>query len=181
MLVALVTAGCCSSLLALDLQHMKKSKSAFEFAPVAQAKCSTAYRPVQSIVLERFSSNPQLCVFSALKEYICRTKPFRSQNKLKSTRLFLSFGKPHHCVVSSTIARWLKTVMAAAGIDISKFKAHSTRAASTSAAARLGVSSTAQILLTADWSSENTFTKFYKRDVQCTQDFGRAVLSSALL
>ena len=58
--------------------------------------------------------------------------------------------------------------MAAAGIDISHFKAHSTRAASTSAAARLGVS-TAQILLTADWSSASTFSKFYKRDVQDTQ------------
>ena len=51
--------------------------------------------------------------------------------------------------------------MASAGIDVSHYKAHSTRAASTSAAARVGVS-TAQILLTADGSSANTFSKFYK-------------------
>ena len=65
--------------------------------------------------------------------------------------------------------------MAAAAIDISHFKAHSTRAASTSVAARLGVS-TAQFLLTADWSSASTFSKFYKRDVQGTQEFDRAIL-----
>ena len=180
MLVALVTAGRSSSLVALDLQHMKKSKMSYEFAPVVQNKCSTAYRPVPSVVLERFPSNPTLCVYSAVKEYIHRTRPLRQQSKQKLTRLFLSFGKPHHAVVSSTIARWLKTVMAAAGIDISQFKAHSTRSASTSTAARLGVS-TAQILLTADWSSASTFCKFYRREVHSAQVFGKAVLSSASL
>ena len=70
--------------------------------------------------------------------------------------------------------------MASAGIDVSHYKAHSTRAASTSAAARVGVS-TAQILLTADWSSANTFSKFYKRDVPCSEEYGRAVLSLAQL
>ena len=172
MLVDLVTARRCSSLVALDLQHMKRSKAAFELlSPVIQAKCSTAYRPVSSVVLARFPPNPQLCVFSALKD-MHRTRPLRHQNNQKISRLFLSFGKPHYAVVSSTVARWLKTTMAAAGIDISHFKAHSTRAASTSAATRLGVS-TAQILLTADWSSASTFSKFYKRDGQGTQEFGK--------
>lgn len=48
-------------------------------------------------------------------------------------------------------------MMAWAGIDISQFKAHSTRAASTSAS---GVPMK-DILKTANWSRESTFQKFY--------------------
>ena len=40
-------------------------------------------------------------------------------------QLFLSYVGQHTPVSSSIIARWLKTFMAEAGIDISIFKAHS--------------------------------------------------------
>ena len=66
--------------------------------------------------------------------------------------------------------------MASSGIDVSHFRAHSTRGAATSAAARAGVS-TAQIPKAADWSSESTFTRFYRRDVT-TSEFQTAVLAS---
>ena len=79
----------------------------------------------------------------------------------------------------STIARWLRTVMASSGIDVSYFQAHSTRGAATSTAARAGLS-TAQILKAADWSSERTFTKFYKREVT-SSEFEAAVLASVKL
>ena len=47
----------------------------------------------------------------------------------------------------STIARWLKTFMAEAGIDISIFKAYSIRGASCSTAAGAGV--TTKVILDA--------------------------------
>ena len=62
--------------------------------------------------------------------------------------------------MSSTIARWLKEVMALASTDTSTFKAHSVRGASTSAASMQGVT-TDDILSAADWSTESTFQKFY--------------------
>ena len=60
MLVALVTAGRCSSLIALDLLHMKKSRTTFEFAPVSQSKCSSVRRPVSSVVLALLSTRDML-------------------------------------------------------------------------------------------------------------------------
>ncbi|CAH1248153.1 C16orf58 [Branchiostoma lanceolatum] len=66
-------------------------------------------------------------------------------------------------VGSTTIARWIKTVLELAGVDVSTYSAHSTRGASTSAAAAAGVSLT-NILKAADWSRESTFQKFYRRE-----------------
>ena len=49
-----------------------------------------------------------------------------------------------------------------AGIDVSIFKAHSVKGASTTAPLTKGVS-VADILHTADWSSDTTFRHFYYR------------------
>ena len=64
----------------------------------------------------------------------------------------------------STIARWIKTFLGSAGIDIKKFSAHSTRAASSSAAKQNGVP-VGEILKRAGWSSEKTFLKFYNLNI----------------
>ena len=84
-------------------------------------------------------------------------------------------------MVSSSVARWLKLVLASSGIDTSIFSAHSTRGASTSAASLAGVT-TQQILSTADWSTANVFKKFYFRDRQVQspcQGFNLSVLSAS--
>ena len=81
----------------------------------------------------------------------------------------------HHAVTSSTIARWLKTTLEQAGIDTAIFKAHSTRGASTSAAALRGVT-TSDIILAADWSSDSVFRRFYYKPVH-DPTFGKAILS----
>ena len=78
------------------------------------------------------------------------------QLKENESRLFISFIKPHKAVTSSSIARWLRTILEEAGIDYSIFGAHSTRGASASAAARGGV--TLEIILkAANWCSESVF------------------------
>ena len=83
--------------------------------------------------------------------------------------------KPHKPICSSTLARWLKSLLERAGIDTDTFKAHSVRGAATLAAARAGVT-TSDILKAAGWSSESVFTKFYYKPVQ-SGTFGAAVLS----
>lgn len=94
---------------------------------------------------------------------------------MSHSQLFISLIKPYNPVSSATIARWLKSIRAKAGVDTSIFKAHSIRAASTSAAAGAGVT-TNDILNAADWSSESVFHKFYYKPEQ-TNQFGVSLLS----
>ena len=115
-----------------------------------------------------------MCPVHSLEEYLARTKPLR-----KDTQLFISIIKPHGPVTSSTVARWLKEVLSNAGIDTSIFKAHSVRGASTSMAAKMGVT-VETILGAADWRSESVFRKFYYRpsNDSSNPEFATAVLSS---
>jgi len=61
------------------------------------------------------------------------------------------------------------------GIDVTTFPAHSTRGASSSAAADYGIT-IGDILKAADWSTESVFRKFYNRSSH-NPSYGRAVLS----
>ena len=107
-----------------------------------------------------------------LKAYEDRTAPYREGEH----NLFLALIKPYKAVTSSTIARWLKSLLEAAGIDTSVFTAHSVRGASSSVAANLGIT-TNDILRAADRSSESVFQRFYYKPTE-DPSFGRAVLSA---
>lgn len=73
----------------------------------------------------------------------------------------------------------LKNVMAKAGIDTSVYKAHSTRAAVTSAAKGKQVPIDT-ILSTAGWSSESTFARFYDKPIQDTaKNFGHELMHNS--
>ena len=66
--------------------------------------------------------------------------------------------------------------MAAAGVDTSQFKPHSTRAAATSKA-RAAMLPVTEIMQKAGWSNEATFQKYYNKPVTTTgNNFGKAVL-----
>ena len=60
--------------------------------------------------------------------------------------LIISYGKPHKPVSPETISRWTKDEHLKARIDISVFKAHSCRSASSGQARNAGVS-VSEILL----------------------------------
>ena len=100
-----------------------------------------------------FTPDIRLCVYHCLEEYIQRTEKLRSDDG----QLFISFNKPHHKVNRETVRRWIKNVMDLAGIDVNIFKPHSTRLASTSAAAQ-AEQSLREILKVAGWKSDSTFT-----------------------
>ena len=74
-----------------------------------------------------------------------------------------------------TLSRWIKRTPTSAGIDINIYGAHSTRAASTSAAARQGLPS-AVILQSAGWCSNSTFEKFYNLELENQPNFGEKLL-----
>ena len=57
-------------------------------------------------------------VTETIIEYCKRTKELRGQE----TQLLLSFVPPHNRVGTDSIARWIKTVLAASGIDTNNLK-----------------------------------------------------------
>ena len=76
-------------------------------------------------------------------------------------------------------ARPLQISVGMSGIDISVFTAHSTRMASTSKAAAMGVG-LQTILKTAGWHGAQNFKKFYYREAMpAEKEFFEGVLSSS--
>ena len=110
--------------------------------------------------IRRYSKDPKICVFEALRVYIDRTARLRNNVQ----QLFISFRKPHTPISKSTISRWIKKVLEEAGIDVDMFKAHSTRAAASSCAKRDGTNIN-EILKTAGWTNSLTFEKFYNKTI----------------
>lgn len=173
-LVALATAARAQSLSALDLKFMYKNEKEdiIVFQIRELLKTSRPGTSLPNIILRKFDK-PQICVVRTLLHYISRTKDVR-----KSSSLFISYVT--YCkVTSSTLSRWLKTVLLKADINIDVFKGHSFRGASTSAAFASGCS-LKDILATANWSSAKTFYKFYHKDIKqdTMKDFSTAVFNS---
>ena len=78
----------------------------------------------------RYNKDPLLCPVTHLLEYIERSKEVRGEEK----QLFVSTINPFKAIKSETMGRWLKEILKRAGINITLFKGHSVRAASTSKA-----------------------------------------------
>ena len=128
-----------------------------------------------SVFFPKFEEDKCLCPVETLKAYEERTSSFRKDSQ--ENRVFRSFIGKHGPVTSSTIARWLKSCLHKTGVDTSKFKAHSTRAAAATKAAMSGVT-VEDIMKAADWSNEGVFQKFYYR-LQQLVEFGSSVLAAS--
>lgn len=125
MLCALASAQRQQTLSALDLNFKKESRDSISFVVTDRLKTS---RPGKSTEVTFSSSGcASICPFAALKEYICRSETLRSRSGQFVSKLFLSFIRPYNPVSPRTIARWIMSVLQSAGIDTSKFKAHSVR------------------------------------------------------
>ena len=141
-------------------------------------------RPIQLPSMEKEKDNElkKLCVRRTLLAYINKTKVIR---KLKGTRqLFLCYGKSVQGspVSKQRISTWLKEVVQECyklmGLPPpEKVKGHDVRKTATSWADMAGVPSQ-EICDAATWSSDCTFSKFYKLDLhhQGSSRFGRSVL-----
>ena len=170
MLCALVSAQRCQTLHAFDIKECKRSFTNACFNVSKILKHNTPSRKGNKIILPSYPDNKNLCVVTYLNQYIKRTKPFRHNN----TQLFLSFISPHKPVSKETISRWLKIVLQKSGVDINIYKAHSTRAASTSSVHQ--EVDIATIMKAAGWSNAKTFATYYHKKTDKKTVFGRAVL-----
>lgn len=158
-LAAIISAQRVQTLHLLDLDFMDITEQSFVFYINDKLKQTRPGHVGMQICFNKFSEDELLCIYSVLKVFIEKTENLRT-----SSRLFISYRKPHDAITRETLSRWIKAVLTASGVDTSVFTAHSTRAASTSAAYGKNVP-VPQILSTADWSNASTFAKFYKKKV----------------
>ena len=159
MLIALTSAARVQTIHRLTVNNMVKGKDEFVFEFSGLLKQSRPGFKCSPVHMKAYPPDRRLCIFHVIKEYLARTERIR-----KCDSLLISFIKPYGEVSKDTIARWLKTIMQRAGIDISKFSAHSIRAAATSKAIQHNVPMD-EILKTAGWSNSGTFAKFYHKDI----------------
>lgn len=173
-LVAILLAARAQTLVALDIKNMtvKKNKYCFTVGKATLKQSRPGYTP-PLLELAAYPIDRGVCIHRALTEYINRTKPLRGTQ----TQLFISYTKPHASVCAETISRWIKLAMSMAGIDVSVYKSHSVRAASTSKAWELGVP-LEEILRTAGWSSAATFAKYYKKQLPKEKIYAKKVIAS---
>ena len=101
MLTALVSA---QSLHMLDIRFMKEGETQFDFLLPEHIKQSRPRYKPPSVMLKAYPTDKTLCVVSHMKEYLRRTKPLRGD----STKLFISFMKPHKHISRETLSPGLK-------------------------------------------------------------------------
>lgn len=101
--------------------NMTKRKNSFVFTFRDLLKTCRPNSSMSDMVLKTYPPDRRLCDYLVLCEYISRTARLRK----KCDSLFISYVQPHKEVSRDTIARWIRTVMCAAGVDTTIFKAHS--------------------------------------------------------
>ena len=170
MLIALTTGQRCQTLTFLDIseRYMQRSEECFNFALTEHLKQDKPGKVFGNVRLYKYPVK-ELCVYETLDFYLRATEKLRN-----SSKLLVSYIKPHGAVTPSTIGRWIKTLLGQAGIDTEIFSGHSSRCASTSKA--LISVSTDVILATAGWTEESTFRKFYNKPVAVTNQMSVAIL-----
>ena len=149
-----------SELTNITLPSVKITRSNASFS-LSKPRKAQRSGPLQYFYLKRLPSSG-ICPVHHLELYISKTESLR--NSSNSANLFIGVCKPHKIVGPSTVARWIKSQLSLAGVDCARYSAHSTRGAAASAAAEAGVP-IQSIPDKAGWSSESTFTRFYRRNV----------------
>ena len=175
MLLAILTGQRCQTLHLLKIPHIQITNDACVFYIVDLVKQSKPGKHIPPITLQAYTKDRSLCVVTCLRRYLEVTQSLRHSS---DDGLFISYLKPHKTVTRETLSRWLKSVLRDAGIDVSIYGAHSTRAASTSVVCARGLP-IEDIMRSAGWSSDRTFAKFYKMPID-TAKFDDTILSDAL-
>ena len=154
-----------STLANLDLRHCNVHPEGVSFQLTVPRKTGSVDKPTEAY-FARFNQDKKLCPVEC----------FRHLKLTRNIRPVIPSSLPFKPVTTTTLGRWLRTFMSAAGIDSKIFKAHSVRGASTTAAANAFVP-LSTIMSMADWSSSSTFRTFYYKPLY-SSDFATGVLFS---
>ena len=113
---------------------------------------------LQMINILPFHPQKLLCPVCTLKAYLRKTSPVRKS----IDNLFILYEDPPRPESDSTVSRWCKNILRAAGIK--KYSTHSTRSSSASHALLSGVPLDKVIAL-AGWTSVGSFVKHYMKSL----------------
>ena len=158
MLIALLSGQRVQTLRALRIHNVKHYDNKVEFYIDSLLKKSKPGKHLPTLCFNKYPVE-NICVVRHVRKYIDMTKKIGNDDSF-----FISFQKPHKNVSTETISRWIRLALKQSGVDTEKFKAHSTRSASASAALSQGVPVDI-IMGRVGWSSERTFAKFYNKSV----------------
>lgn len=141
-----------------NIQHREKGLH-IKITDILKTSIPKSTQPI--LQLPFFTEKTNLCAATTILHYIERTKSLRGNESY----LFITTTKPHKRVSTQTLSRWIKEGLERGGVNIEKFKGHSTRHAATSAALRTGINIEA-IRNAAGWSQKShTFCKFYNKPI----------------
>ena len=114
--------------------------------------------------------NANICPVKLCKQYIDVTKSIRGS----ITCLFITTSKPNRPASKDTLARWIKSVLHDAGIDVTIFTRHSIRSASTSkAVTKVPIE---PVLKTGGWRSMRTFANYYSKQIDNSEMFATSIV-----
>ena len=169
-LLSLLTGKRKQSLAALHTDCMARDAETLTFFIPVVLKMTAPGKHIPPLELKKYPYDPALCPVTLIDVYLERTSIIRNNEP----RLFLSYRKPHKAVGSTTLARWCTETLKMAGIDVTIFKAHSTRGAATSKASAKGLS-LRQLNNAVGWSDRSeTFARFYKKPIH--RNLGETIL-----
>ena len=126
MLITLTTGQRVQTIASLSLQSLFFNTAGISIVLEGLLKTTTPQNRNTQLNLMLYPDQ-DLCVVKCLECYLARTEGCRQSDKL-----LVSYVAPHKAVSSETISRWLKNMLSDAGIDTTKYSAHSTRAAAAS-------------------------------------------------
>ena len=160
MLMALTSAATASEICYLDTRYLIKHNSGYIFHFGKNTKASKKGKlrtPIKNIPCD---TNKNLCICHNIDLYLEKTKEWHKTE----SQLLLSFIGLHGGVSTSTISRWIITVLNLSSIDTRTFTNHSTRSTSNSKAKAFGIP-IAEILMRGYWLRSSTFENFYYKEI----------------
>ena len=170
-LLAITTFRRCSDLQSLTLgeDHVNIQRQGVTFIRTGLSKQDRPSHSDRKIFVPALPNNKTLDPKRALLHYLRRTEQFRkTDSDQEIVKMFLATRKPHKPVSVQTISRWLVSVIKFSykkhRKTVGTVKGHSTRSVGPSWALFKGAS-LQQIMESADWSRETTFTKHYMKTV----------------
>ena len=172
-LLSILTVQRVSSITNLSYKETHVEKDRVVLVPTSLAKHDRQSRKIETITIRAYPRDDRLCIVETLKAYKALPRP----SETKSGPLILTHKKPYHPPKTDTVAGWLKEVLCHSGVDMTRYKAHSYRGASTSAA-KTTIPLT-EILKRGQWSSEETWRRHYDLPVEGyteTEDFSARLL-----
>ena len=174
MLLCLLAGQRCQTVHAMEIDYMDLSESKCILLLIIFSKTLSQELILNPLEYFAFEEDEQLCIISNLNDYLARTKPLRK----RYSQLLISYVKSSKPAAQNTVARWIKSVLQKAGINVDIFGAHSVRAASASPTKVKGLPLD-MIISAAGWPNESTFEKFYSEAIDSIREnFGQVLLKN---